>query len=155
MLLWSGGCCLFMKRNKSLPLVGLELDGEDRSRCLSRTSLIRCFRWSTSALDPPIPRSLYITIIFFWLAGRGGAMDRAIDLQFSSGRDTSDAMRLLKLLICPLTSKISNRTELSFDAKCLFLSLYVLFKLPFFLETLNRSGGCTHHTTAKYWWTFA
>jgi hypothetical protein len=78
-------------------------------------------------------------------------MDKAIDLQFSSGRDTSDAMRLLKLLICPLTSKISNRTELSFDAKCLFLSLYVLFKLPFFLETLNRSGGCRHHTTAKYW----
>jgi hypothetical protein len=59
-------------------------------------------------------------------------MDKAIDLQFSSGRDTSDAMRLLKLLICPLSSKISNRTELSFDAKCLFLSLYAVFKLPFF-----------------------
>lgn len=47
----------------SLPLIGREVDGEDRSSCLSRTSLIR-FRstgGATSDLDPTAPpRSLYI-----------------------------------------------------------------------------------------------
>lgn len=45
----------------SLPLLVLDVDGEDRSSCLSRTSLIR-FRSTevTSALDPTPPRSLYI-----------------------------------------------------------------------------------------------
>jgi hypothetical protein len=39
----------------------LEVDGEDLSSCLSRTSLIR-FRSTeaTSALDPTLARSLYI-----------------------------------------------------------------------------------------------
>lgn len=43
------------------PLIVLEVDGEDRSSCLSRTSLIR-FRSTdaTSALDPTPPLSLYI-----------------------------------------------------------------------------------------------
>ena len=43
------------------PLIVLEVDGEDRSSCLSRTSLIR-FRSTdaTSALDPTPPFSLYI-----------------------------------------------------------------------------------------------
>lgn len=62
--LWSDGC-FPMRRDcdeNSLPLIVLEVEGEDRSRCLSRASLIR-FRATgpTSDLEPPIPRSLYMT----------------------------------------------------------------------------------------------
>ena len=60
-----------MNTDLSLPLIneGLEVDGEDRSSCLSSASLIRCFRSSwgptptptpTSDLEPPTPLSLYI-----------------------------------------------------------------------------------------------
>lgn len=54
------------EEERSLPLMApaaLDVDGEDRSSCLSRTSLIR-FRSTevTSDLDPTPPRSLYITI---------------------------------------------------------------------------------------------
>lgn len=46
----------------SLPLLmmGLEVEGEDRSSCLSRTSLIR-FR--SSDLEAETPRSLYILLL--------------------------------------------------------------------------------------------
>lgn len=43
----------------SLPLMVREVEGVDRSSCLSRTSLIR-FR--SSDLEAEIPRSLYISL---------------------------------------------------------------------------------------------
>ena len=53
------------EEERSLPLMAaaLDVEGEERSSCLSRTSLIR-FRSTevTSDLDPTPPRSLYITV---------------------------------------------------------------------------------------------
>lgn len=68
--LWSLAVKSEEDEDLSLPLIVLDVDGEDRSSCLSRTSLIR-FRSTeaTSALDPTPPRSLYIiTNSFFFVS---------------------------------------------------------------------------------------
>jgi len=73
------------EEERSLPLMAaaLDVEGEERSSCLSRTSLIR-FRSTevTSDLDPTPPRSLYITV--------AGQMIRLDSFGFST--DHNDAV---------------------------------------------------------------